>query len=223
MPVTPIALLLPDSRAQMVRARILIGSVALACAAIQASAQPILWSSASGGNDNYFEVVVTSSNITWNEASSLASLRTHFGHSGRLASSSTFAIDLFIRDLAAATPLAFTDNQSIGFSGPWIGGLQLPGGVEPADRWTWINGDPWTYTRWLSGEPNDNSGIGEDRIQLYQRELGPINSSTIGWNDLSGQNSVFPVRSYVVEYVVPSPTFAAIFGITGLMAARRRR
>lgn len=47
----------------------------------------------------------------------------------------------------------------------WLGGLQEPDGEEPAGGWTWFTCEPWDYTNWGSGEPNDGNGI-EDHLAL---------------------------------------------------------
>jgi hypothetical protein len=207
------------------RPALLAAAAVVAFSATGVMAQPVLWPTSVGGNGNYFEVVVTPFNISWQAASDAASIRVFNGRLGRLASASTQEMDLFVRQLAAATPTAFTVDQLGGFSGPWIGGIQLAGSVEPNGGWTWNNGDTFDYSNWFSGEPNDNPGssTGEDRIQLYQRDGAPILAASIQWNDLYGPNAAFPVRSYVVEYVVPSPSAAVLLGLGGVTAARRRR
>ncbi|MES1180317.1 MAG: lectin-like protein, partial [Verrucomicrobiota bacterium] len=43
----------------------------------------------------------------------------------------------------------------------WIGFYQPAGSVEPAGGWTWISGEPVTYTDWTPpGEPNNNTANG---------------------------------------------------------------
>ena len=48
----------------------------------------------------------------------------------------------------------------------WLGGFQdltSPNYSEPSGGWTWVTGEPWSYTNWFPGEPN-NTGGGEDYL-----------------------------------------------------------
>jgi hypothetical protein len=67
-------------------------------------------------------------------------------------------------------------------AGPWIGGLQTPGGEEPAGGWQWVTGEPFTFTAWRDGEPNDVGG-GEDRVNFMG---GPMAGRGPFWNDAGG-------------------------------------
>lgn len=44
-----------------------------------------------------------------------------------------------------------------------LGAEQAISGPEPNGGWGWTNGEPWTFTDWQSGEPN-NGGSGENRV-----------------------------------------------------------
>ncbi len=39
--------------------------------------------------------------------------------------------------------------------GMWYGGFQPPGVTPPNSGWEWVTGEPWDYTNWAPGEPND--------------------------------------------------------------------
>jgi len=201
------------------RPAILVAAAAAACSATSAMAQPVEWLTSAGGNGNFFELVTTTSNITWTAARDAAALRTFGGGVGRLADASTVSQDLFVRQLALSTPNAFVNAGSGNSSGPWIGALQPPNSPEPVGGWTWTTGVPWNYTNWDTGEPNNIGN--ENVIHLFSR--GGLTPDQTGWNDLNANSPFYSVRSYVVEYVIPAPSAATLLGLGGLMAARRRR
>jgi hypothetical protein len=43
--------------------------------------------------------------------------------------------------------------------------------------WVWANGEPWSYTHWYEGEPNNVGETGEHYLSYWD-------GSTTGWNDL---------------------------------------
>ena len=66
----------------------------------------------------------------------------------------------------------------------WIGGIRK-GGLSAsfaagADHWYWSDGQPWTYTNWHPGEPN-NWGGGENRVHLGLQAPGTWNDVGEGW------------------------------------------
>src|SRR4051812_25615249 len=65
----------------------------------------------------------------------------------------------------------------------WIGGLQSDNLAEPAGHWTWADGEPFAFTNWSGGVP-DNSGGNEDFAEMYY--YGP-------WNDLPGSANLSAV------------------------------
>lgn len=195
----------------------------VACVPLTAIAQPVQWTVASGGDGNYYEAVVESSPISWLSARDAAESRSFMDHTGVLASAFYQRKDVFIRQLALTTPGAFA-IVSGGFSGPWIGGFQLPGSPEPAGGFIWINGDPWSYTNWFHGEPNNGAGDvpHEEAVQLFFQ--GSMEASNVHWNDLSsGDDGFWPVNAYVVQYTIPAPATAALLAISALGCPGRRR
>ena len=82
-----------------------------------------------------------------------------------------------------------------------MGGFQPtenPGGADPggpAAGWAWVTGEPFGFTNWASGEPNDGTAATED-IMLFWFPNGSGK-----WND----GTRFPLGSpfldgYVVEF-----------------------
>jgi hypothetical protein len=107
-------------------------------------------------------------------------------------------------DFIAAT---FPSAVELGF---WLGGFQ-PGGPEPDGGWEWVTGEPFHYTNWAGGEPNDAGG--EDRLHFDTFGTG---GGT--WNDLS--DGVFPenVDGFVIEFDdgVHTPDGGATLGLLGI-------
>jgi hypothetical protein len=164
-----------------------------------ATAAPVQW----GVNGHWYEYIPASS-ITWSAADIAA---TGLGAGWNLASITSAAENAFVVSLITGT---IAERTHV-----WIGGTDL----ATEGTWTWTNGDPFSYTNWWGGEPN-NSGD-EDYLALDFR------SGSWAWND--APNNVFtqvPVSGYIVENPVPVPAAAwllasALIGIAGI--ARRRK
>lgn len=114
------------------------------------------------------------SSTLWDDARVAAEAYSQPGQPAYLACVTSAAEDAF---LASVYP--YPANGS-----PWIGGFQPPGTPEPNDGWQWVSGEPWSYTNWIPGEPNDQ-GV-EDWLHW----------SSIGWND-----QVYNPSFYLVERV----------------------
>ena len=56
--------------------------------------------------------------------------------------------------------------------GVWIG----LNDIDEEGKWSWVNGDKLTYTKWHKGEPNNNCGHPESCVLLNKR-------ADYGWND----------------------------------------
>jgi len=73
----------------------------------------------------------------------------------------------------------------------WLGGFQDPiTELDPAAGWTWVTGEPWVYTNWLSSEPNDAIGV-EQHLALDRG----------GWNDEG--SAIGAVGGYLAESFDP--------------------
>jgi len=97
-----------------------------------------------------------------------------------------------------------------------------------ASDWAWITGEPFIFTAWGNGEPNDaNCGGEEDGCEQCLE-------GDIEWNDESCDSN----RDCVIEYepeiqkiVSPIPTLsewgliamAGVLGLVGFMVIRRRK
>lgn len=62
----------------------------------------------------------------------------------------------------------------------WLGATD----EEQDGVWKWVSGEPWSYTNWANGEPNNCSGI-EDYLIYFT----PPYARAGGWNDLGSLNN----------------------------------
>lgn len=177
-------------------------------AASAASAAPVQWTVAEGGNDHWYEIVTGTTYSVWADAVSDASTRTFHDLQGYLATITSEAEQTFLNGLYN------------GGNGPlWLGGSDEA--VEGTWEWVTEPGGPiaFSYTNWANGEPNNYYGI-EDHIHGWW--------SGSAWNDIyDGAGNYGFVVEYS-EYSVPTvpvpatlPLLAA--GLAGLAALRRRK
>ena len=130
------------------------------------------WTIASGGNGHFYEFA--SGSLTWSAAKTAAESR-----GGYLATITSAAEQAFLQSKMPAARFwlgAYHDHDAPDFS--------------PPDRgWRWVTGEPWDYTAWNPGEPN-NTGTSFDAVHLE------ISGE---WNDHS---QVTPFN-FIVEYALP--------------------
>ena len=136
-----------------------------------------VWSTSQGGNGHFYELLGDSTSISWTAANDAAIAR-----GGHLATISSGAENSFVAGLG-------TSNLR------WIGGYQPPGSPEPGGNWSWVTGEPFTYTNWYPGEPNNGVGGFEPQNYIVLWEVG---SSWVDNNNLGPGG--FATSKFVVEY-----------------------
>lgn len=118
------------------------------------------WPAWQGGNGHWYAGIPTSR--TWADA------RVHAASLGaHLATVTSAAENAFVNSVRAAS----------GLDRPWLGGFQdlaAPDHSEPAGGWRWVTGEPWSFTAWAGGEPNNQ---GNEHWLHYGSNSG-------FWNDL---------------------------------------
>lgn len=86
-----------------------------------------------------------------------------------------------------------------------------------------MTGEPWSYTNWASGEPNNYNPYlpgNQDFLEFMGRGLNNMAST---WNDC---DYILPMKGYVIEYdVVPVPGTVWLLGsgLLGLAGGLRFR
>ena len=148
-------------------------SVAVANAANSAAADTVLRVVAfAPDNGHFYEVVPFATN--WPGAK-LAAEALHFNSAtGHLATITNQVENDFIMNLLSAHS--------------WLGGYQPPGSAEPADGFRWVTAEPFSFTNWYSGQPDDaGGGSSQSYVQIY----------TFGtWDDAYD----YETKPFVVEY-----------------------
>ena len=169
-----------------------------------ASHTAVEWRVAEGGNGHLYEVVAAGP-YNYDGARAVAARSTRDGLPGYLATITSAEEQAFVLSLVPATARQYF----------FIGGVQDPGGGEPDGGWSWVTGEPWSYTNWSAdpAEPNNYGGT-EHYLTLQSPALGGR------WNDISG-DAVMAVL--IIEYgTVPEPS-AALLPAAALALTRRRR
>ena len=190
-------------------------------------AAPVQWTSGSGGNDHWYEVILhdpgmdgTLDPISWSYANTLATGSQYAGSFGYLASITSGEENQFVASLIGSDGWVYGGN---GYMGPWLGGYQTENTSNAP--WYWTSGEPWEYTSWEDNQPTNQTSGGEyqNYIHYYSRGTGdPVGQAT--WNDHydDGGDKVF---GYVVEYnavPVPAAVWLLASGLVACLAVRRR-
>jgi hypothetical protein len=144
----------------------------------------VQWEVSSGGNGHWYKPVPGFPGITWTFANELAQ-----AEGGHLATITSAEENAFVFSLVANDPQYW--NFCCNYSGAALGGLQREGAPEPAGGWHWVTGEPWTYSNWYPGQPNNRpeAEIPEERLHFFFPDGQ--------WNDLGKLDS--NLGGYVIE------------------------
>ncbi len=112
--------------------------------------------------------------INWADARAEAEAMVYNERHGHLATITDSNENLFI------TNLGYTYFH-------WLGGFQATGSGEPDLDWQWLTGEPWSYTNWNSGQPDN----------YEEEDLLHFNSEDGFWNDWHDSGIGL---GYVVEF-----------------------
>ena len=106
----------------------------------------VQWRVADGGNGHWYQA--SSINRRWHDAKAASE-----SIGGHLVTLTSAAEREFVW---SRLPLAGDDC--------WIGGFQQPNACEPGCGWTWVTGEPWSYTYWWSVAPDNNPVLGNENV-----------------------------------------------------------
>lgn len=186
-----------------------IACLAVALLAATAPAAPIQWSTGSGGNGHYYDLVLvanpyTGTNNSWATAKANAFATVSNGMRGHLVTITSAAENAFVTSLVGTQfpGMTFPTN-----TGAWIGGKHPEGWLDGPE-----NGQPFGYTNWGGVEPNN---LGQAYLLIDTTGLG------LGkWADDSGPGgadglpdpTLDKVIGYFVEFeTVPEPASVLVF------------
>ncbi len=150
-------------------------------AAVAADAPAVEWKVSDGGNGHWY--AVRDDGGTWLQAR--VSTESQGGHLATIASN---AENMYLWSQLQVSPYyscfamlgAYQDRQASDYS-------------EPSGGWRWVTGEPFSFTAWFAGEPNNGNGsqIGEDYLTFRQFDCNAQ------WNDYPNDTSN---HTYIVEW-----------------------
>jgi hypothetical protein len=130
--------------------------------------------------DGSFYELVESPGTPWNDAQAAAS------EANTVSCASPHLVTITSEQEQEAL-IEFFDGA---LQGKWYGGWQEPGELIPDQGWHWVTEEPWEYTNWAPGEPNDAYGPGSEPHLLGW-------AGGWAWND---EGNLDNVTGYVIEY-----------------------
>lgn len=147
--------------------------------------------------NGYHYQLIDSPGTTWPQALADAAAMSFMGVQGHLATLTDQQENDFVYTLGNAHYRYLGGFQN----------LSSPTYSEPGGGWEWITGEPWSFTNWWPGEPNNNGPAGaEDYLEvLHGGQFGQ------SWNDTQNDHAA----GFIVEFETgpaAGPGMAYCFG-----------
>ena len=149
--------------------------------------QPMQWKLEDGGNGHWYEAVSVPEGLTWLQAKAEAEAR-----GGYLATLTSEAEDQFVAFTIADSDTVWNFDGGV-TRGPYFGGQRTEDETGGCDLNTmqWVTGEPWGYTRWHSGNPNEDCTSGIQFWGYAQRT----------WQDQVDDDAT-RANGYIIEYTM---------------------
>lgn len=141
---------------------------------------------------NYYQTI-DATEIAWETANTAANALSYNNCPGHLVTITSAQENQFLID-------SFTTDT---LSAKWLGASQSSSATEVDAGWTWVTGEPFSYTDWAQSplEPNDSPGL---YVEDGQEQYLEWRHDGAGWNDEdNGTDTLYPNTGYVVEYECP--------------------
>lgn len=132
------------------------------------------------GGQSRYELVVVPEGITFEAARQRA--QAMGGHLATITSRD----ELDAVFAAANNPAGWFSEAGRFFIGPWLGGYRQ------GNQWMWITGEPWSFTAWSAGQPDNYQGR-ETHLNFWTRGSAPA-------PELNDADPNVPLRGFVVEF-----------------------
>jgi hypothetical protein len=161
--------------------------------AVPANAQPEPWVEHPDGSVHYYHAVAVPEGIDWNNARDSAQVP-----GGYLATVTSLEENFFVFNLVDDPSYWYLRHGPGIWAGPWIGGRQQPGSQEPDSGWEWLSEEPFVFTNWTAGEPDDDGGI-ENALHFGEEAVWVPT-----WDDLADSDTM--IQGYVLELSADSTT-----------------
>jgi Tol biopolymer transport system component len=155
------------------------------------------WTIAQGGNGHWYRVASQPTGLNYDAATALA-----IGSRGYLATITSAAENAFVSSLLNHGDPNTWEIWSGVYFGPWIGGAAPISRTNALFGWSWVTGEPWSYSNWHQGEPSNGGGT-ENLTQYVYHPF--IQTYPYAWNDRKaswpsvGDSEAGKVRGAVLE------------------------
>lgn len=148
-------------------------------AASSALAQPVQ------GPNGHFYQLVSAPGITWTAAYTAAQNTFRCGQPGHLVTITSLTEQNFLVSQFGVAAL----------SQKWMGAIQ-PNAIEVSTGWEWVTGEPFVFTSWAGGEPNNGfyAGHGYENAGVFW--------TGGNWNDGPSSWTSYGNGGYVIEWDV---------------------